>query len=125
MGLNNKGFHVGHATIRRVHSLEIGGRVRAVNASATGIDGHEPYDVDTQLTQVGQLGGSSLEGAFGRYASHIHFVDNLILGTQRLSIVYIERFYLSGTRGGSTSGRRRFTTLVGPAACHHRQSQQK
>src|SRR3712207_3272493 len=109
MGLYNKSFHVGHAAIRRVHGLEIGGRVRAVNASATGIDGHEPYDVDTQLTKVGQLGGGSIEGAWGCHAAHIHFVENLIWGTKRLSIVYMERFYLNGAGGRRTFSEGRST----------------
>ena len=44
--LTNKVFQVADGAIRRIRLLEIDSGIRTVDSTATGIDGHEPDNVD-------------------------------------------------------------------------------
>ena len=76
MSTSHKGLQVGNGAIFGIRFLEIGSSIRAVNASTTRIDRHEPYNVDTQRLQFAQTGLSSCESALCRERAHVHLIDD-------------------------------------------------
>ena len=41
-----------------------------------GVHRHEPYDVDAQLVETGQVGPGTDEGAICRVLADVHFIDH-------------------------------------------------
>ena len=76
MCLCDKGSQVGNGTIFRVGLLEVCGSIGAVDASASGVDGHEPDDVDAKGPEFPQSGLGCCEGPFGGERADVHLIDD-------------------------------------------------
>jgi hypothetical protein len=76
MGTGDKGLQVGNSSVTGIGLLEVGGSIGAIDASATGINRHEPYDVNAQRPQFLQFGLGSHKSSLIGEGAHVHLIDD-------------------------------------------------
>ena len=100
-----------YSTVIRVHSLEVSSGIRAIDASTSRIDRHEPNDIDTKLAQVSEFGLGSSKGSGTCKATHVHLIDDAVLRAHSCGVIHIE--HLWRTRSDHIATRRAVVVGVG------------
>ena len=77
MGSSHEMLQVVNRAIGAVHVGKIHHGIRA-SATPTGVDRHQPDDIDTRLLKVGEPGLCRSEGALGSKRTYVHLIDDAL-----------------------------------------------